>query len=120
MGLDLRILPQYGQKFDFSLDVISLHRDSDLFDIILKVEKENGREIPRNGINSYFGRDKKFQGNCYGKTTKTVYGTVLRGVRAKKLKIALKNRRNLSWKNKAFIAFLNKLPDDLEIWLYWH
>jgi len=120
MGLDLTILPQHTQGADFSHDIISLHRDSDLFDIIMELEKTNGREVTRNGINSFISREEDTDKVCYGKTTETPYGEIIKGVQAYKLKKVLKEYKTDSWKNKAFITFLNELPDELEIWLYWN
>ena len=120
MGMDLRILPQCSQKTDFSQDIISLHRDCKLFKLINEVEKKYGREVPGDGINSYIGDAEKTGEPCYGKTLTDSYGSVIKGVPAGELKKTLKRFKDASWKNKAFIAFLNELPDDLEIWLYWH
>ncbi len=120
MGLDLRILPQYSQEADFSHDIIGLHRDSDMFDIISELEEKTGREVPRKGVTTFSGNDESFEGTCYGKITTTPYGDLMKGVLAKELKEVLKDYKTDSWKNKGFIAFLNELPDDLELWLFWH
>lgn len=117
MGMDLRVLPQYSQNADFAHDLIGLHRDSELFERVGKLESEKGKEVPREGIYTFIG---KFEEPCYGTTTKTPYGYVMKGVLAGELKEVLADYKTESWKNKAFIAFLNELPDDLEIWLYWH
>jgi hypothetical protein len=120
MGMDLRILPQYSQNADFAHDLIDLHRDSDLFEHVAKLENEQGKEIPRKGIYSFTGKDETFEGSCYGSTIETAYDDVMKGVLAGELKEVLADYKTESWKNKAFIAFLNELPNDLEIWLYWH
>jgi hypothetical protein len=120
MEMDLRILPQYSQNADFSHDLIGLHRDSELFERVGKLENEKGKEVPRKGIYSFTGRDEVFEELCYGTTIKTPYGDVMKGVLAVELKEILADYKTDSWKNKAFVAFLNELPNDLEIWLYWH
>lgn len=120
MGLNLRILPQYSQNADFSHDIIDLHRDNDLFEIVSKLEETRGREVPRNGINTFSGNIEGFEETCYGKTITTPYGDLMKGVLCKDLKSVLAGYKTDSWKNKGFIAFLNELPNDLEIWLYWH
>jgi hypothetical protein len=120
MGLDLTILPQYDYNADFSHDLISLHRDSDLFDLIKEIENKIGVEVPEKGIYSYTGKNKTFDGICYGKTIKKPCGYVMKSVLAGELKKVLANYKTKSWKNKAFIAFLNEMPDNLEVWLYWH
>jgi len=120
MGLDLRVLPQYGQNANFSHDIIDLHRDSGLFELINKLEKEKGRTVLRQGIQSFSGYSDNHEGYCYGKTIETPYGDIIKGVLANELKEVLIDYKTKSWKNKAFIAFLNELPNELEIWLYWH
>lgn len=120
MGLDLRILPQYSNQSDFSHDVIGLHRDYDLFEIINNLENEKGVKAPNTGIGSFCGTSKKIEGSCYGDTIDTPYGERICSVMSKDLKDALSNYNTESWKNKAFLAFINELPNDLMIWLYWH
>ena len=120
MGIDLRILPQYSQNADFAHDLIGLHRDSDLFERVDKLENEKGKEVPRKGIRSFTGGDKESEEPRYSTTIETPYGDVMKGVLAGELKEVLADYKTESWKNKAFLAFLNELPNDLEIWLYWH
>ena len=120
MGLDLRVLPQYAEGADFSHDIIGLHRDSDMFDIIFKLEDEKGKEVPRKGITTFTGNDESFEGTCYGKVVTTPYGECMKGVLVKELKEVISDYKTDSWKNKGFIAFLNELPDNLELWLFWH
>lgn len=115
MGIDLRILPKYSENADFAHDVIELDRDYEFFDIIQNLEKTNGREVGRNGITSWVG-----DGEAYGKTHETPYGDAIKGVQAKKLKKAISTYKVDSWRNKAFIAWLGEVPDELEIYLYWH
>jgi len=118
MSVDLRLLPQYDKNADFSHDVLSCDRDYEMFELIRELEKSNGRQVKKGGINTFVA----FNGeNChYGKTEDTAYGLVMIGVQVKKLKEVLSEYVSESWKNKAIIAFINELPDDLEIWLYWH
>jgi len=120
MGLDLRILPQYGQNAEFAIDLISLGRDADLFMRISKLEDKKGKKVPRKGIHSFMSTDEVTGEPCYGTTIKTAYGDVMKGVLVGELKKALADYKTESWRNKAFIAFVNELPDDLEIWLYWY
>ena len=119
MGVDLKLLPQYSQTADFSHDMIECGRDRKMFDIIGKLELENGREIPRKGISTFNARNKDGE-TCYGTTFTTPYGDTIKGVQAHKLKEALAEYKPDYWRNKAVISFLNELPDDLEVWLYWH
>ena len=119
MGKDLIILPQYSQNADFAYDLIYLHRNSDLFERVGKLENEKGKEVPRKGIYSFAVRDDTSEEPCYGTTIETPYGDVMKGVLVGELKEVLVDYKTESWKNRAFIAFLNELPNDLEIWLYW-
>ena len=119
MGMDLNILPQYGENADFAHDIISLDRDYDLFDIIQGVEAENGRDVPRNGIATYLCSDDAFEERHYGKTTVTPYGDIIKGVQAGKLKAAVQHYVTESWRNKATIAYIMELPDTLEVYLFW-
>lgn len=120
MRLDLMILPQYNQNANFARDLINLERESTLFELISKVEDEKGREISKRGIYSYTGKTNIYEGTCYGATVETPYGDIIKGVFACDLKNILANYKSYSWINKAFIAYLNELPNDFELWLYWH
>ena len=120
MGLDLRVLPQYGKDADFSLDLIELARCEKLFDLISTLETEKGIEVPQKGIYSFSGKDASFEETCYGRTIKTPYGDVMKGVLAHDLKMALIDFNTPYWKNRAFISFLREMPNDLIIWLFWH
>lgn len=118
MGVDLRILPQAHQEHYFSNDIITLERRSDLFDIIQKLENEKGLDIPRRGI-SCFCASSEDLGTHYGIATHTAYGMPIKSVLARELKQALAGYTPDEWKNRAFIAFLKELPDDLELFLFW-
>ena len=119
MGMALRLLPQYSKNADFAHDILECDPDYDMFGIISEAEKQNGRQVPRNGINSFSGRlaNNKLG---YGKTIETPYGDEMNSVQAKKLKEVLTTYNPKGWRNKAIIAFLNELPDELEVWLYWY
>lgn len=112
MGIDLKILPQYCQDTCFSSDLISLRRDRELFRIISKLEANKGKELPSTFIN-------KSIDTCYGTIIETPFGDVIKSVSAGELKVVLADYKPFHWRNKAFISFLNELPDDLKIWLYW-
>jgi len=119
MGMDLKLLPQYSQTADFAHDVLSCGRDYDMFNIIKEAEKQKGKPVQETGIYSYLGRRNIYEEHCYSKTTETPYGKRINSVQAVQLKKALVNYEVSGWKNKAIIAFLNELPDELKVWLYW-
>ena len=120
MGLDLTLLPFYSEDMEipFSHDVIQLSRNYELFDIINAVEKQFGRDVPEN-FTSYVSRDDKYEDIHYGITATTSYGDSLKYVKAKDLWKVM-GFENLSWRNKAVIAYLRELPENLNIALYWH
>ncbi len=120
MGLDLKILPKHISAYlYFSHDVITLQRDYKLFDIIQNIEDRYGRKVHRDGLYSYVGKVEGYDDTCYGKTTETSYGKIMKGILAKELKEGLKNYKTSSWKNKSFISFLKELPDEIELFLFW-
>ncbi|WP_107668917.1 hypothetical protein [Cyanothece sp. BG0011] len=57
----------------------------------------------------------------YGAISEDAYGNPIKGVQARQLKQALEKvlSTHWHWRNKAFLAYLNELPDDLELWFYW-
>ena len=122
MGMDLQILPLYNQRCDFSHDLLGFHRDYDIFNEIEEIEKELGIEISDEGINTYVSRnEEEYEDSHYGKTLNTPYGNKLKYVLAEHLKKAINPfYEKSSWKNKAIIAFVNELPDDLPVYLYWN
>ncbi len=120
MGVDLRVLPQYAKEADFSHCLIELARCEQLFDLISKLENEKGIEVPEKGIYSFSGKDESFEETCYGRTIKTPYGDVMKGVLVRDLKKALIDFKTPYWRNRAFISFLREMPNDLIIWLFWH
>lgn len=118
MGLDLRILPVYNIGADFSTDVISFDRDYPLFDKIARMSKKYGIEAQK-WIHCYLSTDGECDEPHYGKTAEDPYGDKLRYLTAKLLKVAIYDYRADTPKNKAVLAFIRELPDDLEIYLYW-
>lgn len=117
MGLDLKLLPQYGKDSKFSADIIQIDRNHDLFDLISTIEHAYGRDIDGRGWSTHLGET----GEAYGTTTNSPYGKVLKTVPAKALKgLIAKDDDSAYWRNKAAIAYLNELPDDLEVMIYWH
>lgn len=121
MGLDLKLLPQWrvSPVCDFSHDVIWMARDGELFDLIEKVEREVGVAVDKVGIYSYVATLPNGESG-YGRTVETPYGKRMKSVTAKQLKDSLVDYVADDWKNEAGIAYVNALPDDLLIWLYWN
>jgi hypothetical protein len=120
MGLDLNLLVSYSTSSpDFANTLISCGRDGKLFDIIDETSKKYGIEID-NPITSYTGSSEYYDDVCFGDTYKTPYGDVIKGVKSKYLKDALRDYQPMSYANRAAISFIKELPDELIIYLYWH
>ncbi|MGK7953845.1 MAG: hypothetical protein AB4063_01045 [Crocosphaera sp.] len=113
MSLDLTILPQYKQGRSFSHDVIRVSFAPELFETIKSLVNKVGRPIKE--IDCYLGE------NGYGSLKKDPYGNPIKGVQAQQLKQSLNkvSSTDWRWRNKAFLAYLNQLPDDLELWIHW-
>ena len=123
MGLDLTLIPAYSEDPNnnfFSHDLISLDRDSDLFDEILSLQNEFGRHIKLGGINTYIGSNDGGE-PAYGLTERTKYGEVIQSVPAGRLYSCIHRfpEVSLGWKNLAAMGFLANCPAELPIYLYW-
>jgi hypothetical protein len=118
MGLDLNLLPAYDNKAEFSHDIIGFHREYNLFDLITKKENQFGI-IATENLNTFLARDEEGEYK-YGKTKQSPYGEPIKYLTANHLKDAIGNYNSDSWKNKAIIAFINQLPDNLPVFIYWH
>ena len=116
MGLDLNLLPMYlgGQNdaCNFSHSVIECKRDSDLFDEILKAEKDHGKLVPE-GFVSYLSRADGKEPH-YGETDQSPYGEKLKYMKAVDLQKAMRNHGHLP--ESAYIAHLEA---DHKVVLYW-
>lgn len=120
MGIDLRLLPFTSERYRASFDVLDLERRRELWPVIEEIEKATGRDVPSD-FNSYLGHDEEHEQTTYGATLKTPYGDNLKSVLAKHLK-PLRQHPAVqdNWKNKAVWAYIEELPDELPIALYWH
>lgn len=124
MGVDLKLLPLYHKTASFSTQVIMLERNYALFNAIETKVKEVGKGLV-NPISAYVAYDE--QGNtCYGELTYDAFGKRLTYLLAKDLKQVFlgfefaENSESDSWENRAAKAFVNELPNDLPVYLYWH
>jgi hypothetical protein len=118
MGVDLKLLPFDGPYFSFT--ILPLGRAPDLFQDIAKIESSNIRLAPDN-FSSYLSRDDKFEEPHYGLTIETPYGDRLRYVLAGELR-HLEHHDDVvgDQRNRAAWSYLQELPDDTKIALYWH
>ncbi len=121
MGLDLYLLPFDcdHNSIHFSHTILNCDKIYDLFDEIQEIEKKQGFDIPSD-FTSYLCRDDKYEESHYGKTLDTPYGDPLKYIIVRDL-IKIKNHpRNFeSTKNKAIWAYLEQLPIETKVALYW-
>lgn len=111
MGLDLRILPVYGNS-NFSLTSLECGRDYDLFGVIKEIQQANGRDLSRNGFTGYMADN-------FQKQETDGYGELLQSVQAKELK-QLELLPEDDATNRAILSYIRELKDDCELFLYWH
>ena len=124
MGADLTLLPFYSPRMNddscFSHDVVDLERRKNLWTQIQEIEGEAGFNVPDDFF-SFLGRDDICKGTHYGKTTKTPSGSHLKYVFAKDLKKLATHEGVLdNYKNRAAWAYLEQVPDELKVALFWH
>lgn len=110
MSIDLTLLPFDcdSELLSFSHNVLQLNRDYDLFG---KIDKLPQLEVPNN-FSSYLSRDEEYEEPHYGNTTETPYGNKLQYTTAGELK-----KCNI---NGPAGAYINALPDQNKVALYWH
>ena len=123
MGSDLTLLP-FGSTLDiavrfFSHTILNLERRRELWPLIDEIEERFGRDVPH-GFTSFLGRQDNGE-HGYGDTMRTPYDDNLKYVEARHLK-PLKDHSLVqdNYLNRAAWAYLEQLPDDLPIALYWH
>lgn len=116
MGVDLSLMPLIGQNFWTSHELILLERDRDLWEEFIKVR---AIEIPQPLSCFVSILENKERG--YGYLSDDPYGNPLKFTTAKELK-KLRTHKNVQchWKNRAIWAYLEHIPDDWQIILYWH
>lgn len=110
MGIDLTLLP-FDCDYEylvFSHTVLQLPRDYALFD---KIRDTPQKEVPA-GFTSYVSQDDAYEESHYGETIEDPYGDKLRYTTAGELK-----RCGIAGPTGAYV---NELPDDNKVALFWH
>lgn len=117
MGLDLRLLPFDAEMFrlSYSHTVLSCEREYELFDAIIKVERQQGRVVPAN-FSTFVSRDDKYEETHYGNTQETPYGEKVRELEVESLLVFEPKH----WKNKAIWVYLRELQPRTKVALFWH
>lgn len=117
MGVDLRLLPFDCDQGDFAFShtILELGRDYDLHNEIRKLRK---MPVPQT-FTSFSGRAEGYEDTCYGVTNETPYGEPLEWVLAGEL-CAIKLSKDAPYKERAIWAYLQHLPPQTKVALYWH
>ena len=120
MGLDLTLLPVEcnRENFAFSHTMLNTERDYEWYKNIKAFEKVNGSPLTDNFSTFYSRENPDYDDACYHQTTRTPYGDRLLAVPAHILKSTGFDHQ--SEMNKAVQAYLNCLPDNMMVALYWH
>lgn len=119
MSVNLKILPQYDDESNFSRDVLQLVHEYDLFDLIVSLEHGEGDTISR-PFGSHVGSKSAFERYCYGDTEKSAFDDTIKEIVAIEFKVAIQEYKSEYWRNRAVLAFIKQLPDNIRLWLYWH
>jgi len=111
MGVDLTIYPVFP-KSDFCHDRISLNTDSDLFDLILRLDSID--------FNDGYGL-RCYHDSTYSCVRKDCYGDKLKFISPKDIRSIIKTDQFKATcvKNKHIIKFLSGLRN-YKLVLYWH
>jgi len=117
MGIDLKMLPVEGGKYSFT--VLSMDRDTELFDHIGAIEDKYGYDVPE-GFKSLVSptEDSNWE---YGPTPETAHGERIKMVKVQHF-VPLMMEDVLqasSRENKAVFAYLSHLRITTDIALYW-
>jgi hypothetical protein len=116
MGVDLQLLPLLQPNYWAAHDLIRVGQDTDLFKQI--------EALPQLGILApvacYLARNKEDE-TVYGEIENSPYGLRLTFTRAADL-LTLKDHEAVRtlWRNRAVWAYLEQMPADWPIILYWH
>ena len=116
MGVDLTLMPLLAKDYWASRDMIRLDRRRALWDPIAALPQ---LPIPK-PISCYMARDKASGKTCYGDVEDTPYGNRMTFTTAGDL-LTVKDHKGVqdNWQNKAAWAYLEHMPRDWPIVLYW-
>lgn len=124
MGLDLMMFPVHGARTGNALwlgrTALDCCRRSDLFDAICKLPIEPLSRFIE--FHCYRGDERSADGEPkYGRATKDPYGQKLTHVRAVDLSALAQHPGVLdNQENRAAWAYLQALPQDVPVILYWY
>jgi len=113
MSRSLKLLPFDGP--DFSHTVLWVDDTNGMYDAINDIQHRRGRPVC-DGFSSYLGYDTEEEESTYGITELTGY---VKRVQTLQVRDLLDIDTRLCPHNAAIIAYLDALPVDTEIALYW-
>ena len=115
MGLDLRLLPFDCDRGEFAYSHTILNLDDR--GVYACIEELNQLPVPEN-FTSFTGKQPNYDDRCYGPTTDTPYGERLTYTTAGELCSIPLERRSEYW--RPTWAYLEALPPETKIALFWH
>jgi hypothetical protein len=129
--MSLALLPFRSRYLDiqFSHEILDARGlPYELCNELMNLEKEVGFPVS-DSFTSYLSRDDAYEEPHYGETSETPYGKQLMYLHARHVKQVLKKAEEyypedfghpMGYGLRAVTAYVNELPDDLPIALYWH
>lgn len=120
MGIDLMLLPYLVQKDHYvSYSILSMSRQTAFFEVLDSYAMVKGREIEEQFYS--YQPDEKTAEDTMGETSVDKYDTPLKTITpAEFLEAVTLFGDELYPLNKAILAYVQNLPDDWRIALYWH
>ena len=121
MGLDLALLPVESITAHYSHTVLDCMRREDLFEVIKELEREYGIKVNDDFYSFLSKEGPPDMETHYGLTVETPYGKPVKSVPVFRLK-GLYNHGDVrdNHRNQAVWAYLDMLPDDTAVALYWN
>lgn len=116
MGVDLRLLPFDCDKGDFAFShtILELGRN---YKVHHEINKLPSLPVPKS-FTSFSGKSDNYDDTCYGETNTTPYGETLEYTTAGELCKVPKRIRH-DWERPVW-AYLEALPPETKVALYWH
>lgn len=117
MGVDLRLLPFDCDKGDFAFShtIIQFNRNYELWDAV-----ENLPQLPvPKSFTSFSGRNEGWDDISYGETNEDPYGKPIQYTTAGELSSITGEGLRTKWDAPTW-AYLDALPPETKVALYWH
>lgn len=124
MGKDLYFIPEARKNENVSFTCLRAHRTSSLFDEISHVENAVGVEVDPGGVECFlapiFDSHRNFLGSGWGSLEFSNYNdNRLKYLFAHHLKKLFGDVELDNFNNRAIASYINELPNDTRIFLFW-